>query len=155
MLLASQNLRAWCRPAPNLTFSIQLLPKAEAVAQQTAEQLHVLENKVRERDEKLTELIGYKAAVDLDLAALRGNCQCQTGQHSHTRYPRLLRGRNPVKPSLICLAEAGWELNPFKNFEIEVTGMPNNEGKGFVDYVLWGDDGKPLALIEAKRTTRD
>ena len=23
--------------------------------------------------------------------------------------------------------------------------MPNAEGKGFVDYVLWGDDGKPLA----------
>ncbi len=30
--------------------------------------------------------------------------------------------------------------------------MPNNQGKGFVDYVLWGDDGKPLALVEAKRT---
>ena len=32
--------------------------------------------------------------------------------------------------------------------------MPNNQGMGFVDYVLWGDDGKPLALIEAKRTTK-
>jgi type I restriction enzyme R subunit len=28
-------------------------------------------------------------------------------------------------------------------------------GKGFVDYVLWGDDGVPLALVEAKRTKRD
>ncbi len=28
-------------------------------------------------------------------------------------------------------------------------------GKGFVDYVLWGDDGKPLAVVEAKRTRRD
>ncbi|MFO0700221.1 MAG: DEAD/DEAH box helicase family protein [Nitrospira sp.] len=27
--------------------------------------------------------------------------------------------------------------------------------KGFVDYVLWGDDGKPLGLVEAKRTRRD
>jgi type I restriction enzyme, R subunit len=33
--------------------------------------------------------------------------------------------------------------------------MPNTEGKGFVDYVLWGDDGKPLGLVEAKRTRRD
>ena len=33
--------------------------------------------------------------------------------------------------------------------------MPNNKGKGFVDYVLWGDDGKPLGLVEAKRTKRD
>ena len=30
--------------------------------------------------------------------------------------------------------------------------MPTADGKGFVDYVLWGDDGKPLALVEAKRT---
>jgi type I restriction enzyme R subunit len=27
-------------------------------------------------------------------------------------------------------------------------------GRGFVDYVLWGDDGKPLALVEAKRTSK-
>nr|WP_242050535.1 DEAD/DEAH box helicase family protein [Oculatella sp. FACHB-28] len=33
--------------------------------------------------------------------------------------------------------------------------MPNTTGKGYVDYVLWGDDGKPLALVEAKRTTTD
>jgi type I restriction enzyme R subunit len=33
--------------------------------------------------------------------------------------------------------------------------MPNAEGKGYVDYVLWGDDGKPLGLVEAKRTKKD
>ena len=33
--------------------------------------------------------------------------------------------------------------------------MPNNEGVGFVDYVLWGADGKPLGLVEAKRTRKD
>ena len=33
--------------------------------------------------------------------------------------------------------------------------MPNGSGEGFVDYVLWGDDGKPLALVEAKRTKKD
>ena len=144
------------RPAPNLTFSIQLLPKAEAVAQQTAEQLHVLENKVRERDEKLTELIGYKAAVDLELAALRE--QIANAKQANTATPDTHDySEAETRKAFIdlLLAEAGWELNPFKNFEIEVTGMPNNEGKGFVDYVLWGDDGKPLALIEAKRTTRD
>ncbi|MEA5479661.1 DEAD/DEAH box helicase family protein [Pseudanabaena galeata UHCC 0370] len=39
--------------------------------------------------------------------------------------------------------------------EFEVSGMPNETGKGFVDYVLWGDDGKPLAIVEAKRTKKD
>ena len=33
--------------------------------------------------------------------------------------------------------------------------MPNVPGVGFVDYVLWGDNGQPLALVEAKRTTAD
>ena len=32
--------------------------------------------------------------------------------------------------------------------------MPNEKGEGFVDYVLWGDDDKPLALVEAKRTRK-
>jgi type I restriction enzyme R subunit len=32
--------------------------------------------------------------------------------------------------------------------------MPNDTGTGRVDYVLWGDDGKPLALVEAKRTRK-
>lgn len=54
----------------------------------------------------------------------------------------------------MLLKEAGWNLHPGVNFEVEVCGMPNSDGKGFVDYVLWGDDGKPLALIEAKRTTK-
>jgi type I restriction enzyme, R subunit len=35
------------------------------------------------------------------------------------------------------------------------TGDGANNGPGRVDYVLWGDDGKPLALVEAKKTSRD
>ena len=44
----------------------------------------------------------------------------------------------------LLLAEAGWPLADERDREFEVTGMPNNDGNGFVDYVLWGDDGKPL-----------
>ena len=54
----------------------------------------------------------------------------------------------------LLLKEAGWQLDPARTSKSKSRGMPNNEGKGFVDYVLWGDDGKPLALIEAKRTTK-
>jgi type I restriction enzyme R subunit len=55
----------------------------------------------------------------------------------------------------LLLNEAGWALDQTRDREFEVPGMPNNQGKGFVDYVLWGDDGKPLGLVEAKRTRRD
>ena len=33
--------------------------------------------------------------------------------------------------------------------------MPNKSEKGYADYVLYGDDGKALAIIEAKRTCVD
>ena len=52
------------------------------------------------------------------------------------------------------LLEAGWPLDQDRDREYEVTGMPNATGKGFVDYVLWGADGLPLAVVEAKRTTK-
>ncbi|HRR78100.1 MAG TPA: DEAD/DEAH box helicase family protein [Ruminococcus sp.] len=39
--------------------------------------------------------------------------------------------------------------------EYPVTGMPNATGDGFVDYVLFGKDGLPLAVIEAKRSSKD
>lgn len=54
----------------------------------------------------------------------------------------------------VLLREAGWPLADVRDREYEVSGMPNAEGKGFVDYVLWGADGLPLAVVEAKRTTK-
>ncbi|MEP0981868.1 DEAD/DEAH box helicase family protein [Leptolyngbya sp. AS-A5] len=53
------------------------------------------------------------------------------------------------------LLKAGWNINQPQWTEYEVQGMRTPTGKGYVDYVLWGDDGKPLALVEAKRTTKD
>lgn len=63
----------------------------------------------------------------------------------------------------LMLREAGWELIETEGevvggkacVEIEVDGMPNASGKGYADYVLYGDNGKPLAVIEAKRTSKD
>lgn len=49
----------------------------------------------------------------------------------------------------------GWILGDDVRTEVEVKGMPNAEQVGRVDYVLYGRDGLPLALIEAKRTTID
>ncbi len=59
----------------------------------------------------------------------------------------------------VLLKDAGWE-NLRKGFELEyeVKGMPistNPSGKGYADYVLWGKNGKPLAVIEAKHTMVD
>ncbi len=53
------------------------------------------------------------------------------------------------------LLEAGWQLTDERDREYPVSGMPSTSGQGFVDYVLWGDDGLPLAIVEAKRSRVD
>lgn len=61
----------------------------------------------------------------------------------------------------LMLKEAGWEvldaegaIQPSKAcIEVEVEGMPNNEGIGYCDYVLFAANGLPLAVVEAKRTS--
>ena len=53
------------------------------------------------------------------------------------------------------LVDAGWIEGKNWLNEVELQGMPNNAEVGFADYVLYGDDGKALAVIEAKRTCKD
>lgn len=52
---------------------------------------------------------------------------------------------------------AGWALGDDVVEEREVYGMPagsgENSGVGYIDYLLLGKDGKPLAVLEAKRTS--
>lgn len=50
---------------------------------------------------------------------------------------------------------AGWEIGKNVELEYPVAGMPNVKGEGFVDYVLRGKNGKIIAVVEAKRTSRD
>lgn len=55
----------------------------------------------------------------------------------------------------VTLREAGWDLSGSKDKELKVQFMPsstNTSETGFVDYVLWDDDGLPLAVVEAKKT---
>ncbi len=53
------------------------------------------------------------------------------------------------------LRRVGWVEGKDWTNEVEVEGMPNRTGLGYVDYVLWGDDGRPLAVVEAKRYSKD
>jgi type I restriction enzyme R subunit len=63
----------------------------------------------------------------------------------------------------MMLHESGWQVVEEENsiqpskacIEVEVDGMPNAAGVGYADYVLFGADGKPLAVIEAKKTSVD
>ncbi len=59
------------------------------------------------------------------------------------------------------LVDAGWDVgaNGANTEEVtqeeEVDNQPTKTGKGYADYVLWDDNGKPLAVVEAKKTAVD
>ncbi|EIW90052.1 DEAD/DEAH box helicase [Alishewanella agri BL06] len=52
------------------------------------------------------------------------------------------------------LLQAGWDVSDPEKVgqEVEVDFPNNPSGKGFVDYVLWADNGQPLAVVEAKKS---
>jgi type I restriction enzyme, R subunit len=60
-----------------------------------------------------------------------------------------------------ALVAAGWDVSADGTNteqvkqELKLTGLPTTSGDGFADYVLYGDDGKPLAVVEAKKTAKD
>jgi type I restriction enzyme R subunit len=146
------------RPDPGLRFVPALLPTAvpaSPVQPQSIDQLQKLEAQLQGKDEKLSALLSDKAALDDELKKLREEVaaakKANTAQPDTHDYSEAQTRDYFID---LLLKEAGWALDK-KNFEVEVSGMPNNQGIGFVDYVLWGDDGKPLALVEAKRTRKD
>ncbi len=59
----------------------------------------------------------------------------------------------------VDLREMGWKFTGVDadvQVEYEVDGMAGNAGqKGYADYVLFGKDGLPLAVVEAKRASKD
>lgn len=53
------------------------------------------------------------------------------------------------------LRDAGWVEGVDWINEVELKGMPNKSEVGYADYILFGRDNKPLAVLEAKRTCVD
>ena len=103
----------------------------------------------------LSALLSTKAALDDELKKLRE--EVAAAKKANSAQPDThdyCEAETRDKFIDLLLKEAGWQLDG-ANLEVPVTGMPNNQGQGFVDYVLWGDNGLPLALTEAKRSRKD
>jgi type I restriction enzyme R subunit len=151
-------------PPPELDFSADRLPRnaitaptdaqaAAAMEERAAQQAKALE---REREERLrdaeerTKLEAELAALKAEYTALRkANAEADARHNYHEAQTR-------DEFIDLLLREAGWPLTtPGHDTEFEVTGMPSTDGRGFADYVLWGADGKPLGVVEAKRTRKD
>ena len=101
--------------------------------------------------------------VDLDAlmaenAALKEQLTARRAEQQQTYVPKPL-DLSEYKTRKIyidtMLTDAGWTEGRDWLNEVELPGMPNKSEVGYADYVLYGDDGRPLAVIEAKRTCVD
>jgi type I restriction enzyme, R subunit len=144
------------KPDPTATFNAELLPKISPVPAQTISQIQALAQQLADKDRQVTQLTDRNAALDAQIQQLRTEI-AQAKAANATKIDNHDYTETQIRDYFIdlLLKEAGWALDKPHNREFPVTGMPNESGNGFVDYVLWGDDGKPLAVIEAKRTRRN
>lgn len=137
----------------------QFDPKLAAkLAPISRQELVELAAKFKAQDEAhakaLAERDDLAAAKDAEIANLKA--QIAAAQAANTKPDDHDYTEAETRRFIIdqLLAEAGWPLDQDRDREYPVRGMPNNEGSGYVDYVLWGADGLPLAVVEAKRTTK-
>lgn len=91
----------------------------------------------------------------------KDNCSANSEVSDYPSMPYMSEANTRKLYIDLYLKEAGWEVLEKENLvlpskagiEIKVERMPNSEGIGFCDYVLYGKDAKPLAIVEAKKTS--
>ncbi|WP_319458142.1 MULTISPECIES: DEAD/DEAH box helicase family protein [unclassified Mycobacterium] len=136
-------------------FDPKLAAKAAPLSREELAQLAI---KFKQQDEAhakaLAERDELAAAKDAEIADLREQIKQAQAANQQTDDRDYSEAETRDLFIDLLLAEAGWPLTEARDREYEVRGMPTANGIGFVDYVLWGADGLPLAVIEAKRTTK-
>lgn len=115
------------------------------------EELQDLYEKLSSKDRKLEELIRENEKLrKLGTEKRKENTENNTFKVDEISEAETRRRYIDVELKL-----SGWTFGKDIGIEVEIPGMPNNSDVGFADYVLYGDNGKPLAVVEAKRTSVD
>lgn len=151
------------KPDPTLTFNPEALPRAVQVEASTLAKLQALAKEREDAAKNLAEEQAARikseedrAALDAEVKRLQAEIAAVKAANEQTADTHDYNEAETRDAFIdLLLAEAGWPLDQPRDREYPVKGMPNSAEEGFVDYVLWGNDGKPLAVIEAKRTKRD
>ena len=127
-------------------------PPPERVVRYTVKKLQQIEADLQQRDEALLRERENNQHLQAQLAQIQAEVEARKQanvripvQHNYSEAETRERLINEL------LREAGWDPHAPNVAEYPVRGMPSNSGDGKADYVLWGDDGLPLAVIEAKR----
>ena len=157
-VLALRNLHEFCKwidycysvDYKDEVFDESILEKSEE-QKKRPEELKDLYEQLSSKDRKLEEIRKEKDDLREQLSAARiSNKGFRTFQ-----VDKATEIQTRKKYIDLQLQEAGWSIGTDCLEEVEVSGMPNTTGLGYVDYVLYGNDGKPLAVVEAKKTSVD
>jgi type I restriction enzyme R subunit len=145
------------QPATDLAFDDTQIPRPIPAEVRRAKQaeLQVMAEQFARTQAEFAELLRKNRDMDAELVRLRSEVKAAKAVNAAT--PDTHDYDEAQTRELIIdllLKEAGWPLDKPEDREYPVTGLPTPSGKGKVDYVLWGDDGKPLAVVEAKRTMK-
>lgn len=122
--------------------------------------------------QKLAEQEALMAKLLANLEAARA--QAQAAQKSEEELRSILKSAQQAASVLdfseeitrrqlidAQLVAAGWNVGPQGRStpqvgqEVEIPHQPTASGVGYADYVLWDEHGKPLAVVEAKKTSKD
>ncbi|MDX1743527.1 MAG: DEAD/DEAH box helicase family protein, partial [Ruegeria sp.] len=151
------------KPDPALSFDISKLEKSLTISASTVAQIKKIEGdfkaatkRAEEAEEARKTSEEGRKALEAELVRLRAEVVEARKANQEVPDPHDY-DEAATRDAFVdlLLHEAGWALDQPRDREFPVKGMPNQTGDGFVDYVLWGADGKPLALVEAKRTRKD
>lgn len=115
------------------------------------EELQELYAKLGSRDKKLEEIRLENESLRAEMTKLR---EKNTTENTF-QVDAFTEAQTRRKYIDIELMDAGWRIGTDCREEVTVSGMPTPTGTGHADYVLFGDNGLPLAVIEAKKTGTD
>lgn len=121
--------------------ALEKLAAQEAQLQELLQQMETLRAQATAAKKTEAELLALKTAGQAAADVLR--------------FDEATTRKNLIDKQLV---EAGWNVDPHGGNtaevgqEVDVAHQPTKTGTGRADYVLWNDAGKPLAVIEAKKT---
>jgi type I restriction enzyme R subunit len=149
-------------PAEGIDSKAEFKRKAKALAEENS----LKEERLKIALQELAELRAADRETAPTVAAFTpssAQALAQAAQSSAATANQLRFTEDNTRKWLIDrdLRMAGWDVpmgtasNHLVGQEVEVLDQSTTTGKGYCDYVLWDDNGKPLAVVEAKKTLVD
>lgn len=149
-------------PVEGIDSKAEFKRKAKLLAEENA----IKEERLKQALQELAQLRAADkkpATLGRMLTATTDVALAQAGRMSMAVVKKLRFTEDNTRKWLIDrdLRMAGWDVpkdkasNELVGQEVEVLHQSTNTGIGYCDYVLWDDNGKPLAVVEAKKTVVD